>query len=138
MQFLNKIIYVLLLVVLFATACNNNNGSYPEANNALDAGREFIDAGLKGDFAKAYFYLLQNAENKQLLNKLETDYRAKDRDGREQFRQASINIGEIKDITKNETIITYSNSSDKIKQQLKVVFENNKWRVDFKYTFHPN
>ncbi|MBC7720466.1 MAG: hypothetical protein H7068_00485 [Pedobacter sp.] len=135
MQLLKKIKYILLALLFFTNACNNNNSSYPEATNALDAGREFIDATLKGDFAKAYFYLLQDAENKQLLDKTETDYRTKDRDGREQFRQASINIGEIKDINKNETIITYSNSFDKVNHQLKVVLQNNKWRVDFKYTF---
>ena len=135
MQLLKKIKYIILSSLFFVGACNNNNSSYPEANNALDAGREFIDASLKGDFAKAYFYLLQDAENKQLLAKTETDYRTKDRDGREQFRQASINIGEIKDLNKNETIVKYSNSFDKVKHQLKIVLQNNKWRVDFKYTF---
>jgi hypothetical protein len=129
--------YLLLVTILFSVACKNSN-SYQDASNALDAGREFIDASLKGDFAKAYFYMLQDAENKQFLDKVETDYRKNDRDGREQFRQASINIGEITDITDKETIINYSNSYDKIGRKIKVVYVNNKWVVDFKYTFNPN
>jgi hypothetical protein len=129
--------YLLLAIVLITASCKSSN-SYQEANSALDAGREFIDASLKGDFAKAYFYMLQNAENKQFLDKIETDYRQKDRDGREQFRQASINIGEITEITDKVTIINYSNSFDKIGRKIKVVYENNKWVVDFKYTFNPN
>ena len=128
---------LLLLLILFTTSCKSST-SYENASNALDAGREFIDASLKGDFAKAYFYMLQDAENKKLLDKIETDYREKDRDGREQYRQASINIGEVSDITDKETIINYSNTYDKIGKKLKVVFINNKWVVDFKYTFNPN
>lgn len=129
--------YLLMIAILFSVACKSSS-SYQDASNALDAGREFIDASLKGDFAKAYFYMLQDAENKQFLDKIETDYRQKDRDGREQFRQASINIGEITDITDKETIINYSNSYDKIGRKIKVVYQNNKWVVDFKYTFNPN
>ena len=128
---------LLLLLILFTTSCKSST-SYENASNALDAGREFIDASLKGDFAKAYFYMLQDAENKKLLDKIETDYRENDRDGREQYRQASINIGEVTDITDKETIINYSNTYDKIGKKLKVVFIDNKWVVDFKYTFNPN
>ena len=126
-----------LLLILFTTSCKSST-SYENASNALDAGREFIDASLKGDFAKAYFYMMQDAENKKLLDKIETDYREKDRDGREQYRQASINIGEVTDITNKETIINYSNTYDKISKKLKVILINNKWVVDFKYTFNPN
>ncbi len=129
--------YLLILTILFSVACKNSS-SYQDASSALDAGREFIDASLKGDFAKAYFYMLQDADNKQFLDKIETEYRQKDRDGREQFRQASINIGEITDVTNKETIINYSNSYDKIGRKIKVVYLNNKWVVYFKYTFNPN
>lgn len=128
----------ILFVFLFMLGACKNSSSYAEPASALDAGREFIDASLKGDFAKAYYYMLQSADNKQFLDKIETDYRQKDRDGREQYRQASINIGEITEITDKETIINYSNSYDKIGHKIKIVFINNKWQVDFKYTFNPN
>ncbi len=128
---------LLLLLILFTASCKSSS-SYENASNALDAGREFIDASLKGDFAKAYFYMLDDAENKKLLDKIETNYREKDRDGREQYRQASINILKVTDITDKETLINYSNTYDKIGKKLKVVFIDNKWVVDLKYTFNPN
>ncbi len=130
--------YVLVLLLFFASACKSSSNSYSEASSALDAGREFIDATLKGDFAKAFFYMEEDAINKKYLDQLETDYRTKDRDGREQFRQASINIGKVTEVTANETIIDYSNSYDKILHQLKVVYLNRKWLVDLKYTYKPN
>ncbi len=132
---MKKTLFVLLI---FLCSCATKNNSYPEAANALDAGREFIDATLKGDFAKAYFYMLDDAENKKFLDKAENDYRKNDRDGREQYREASINIGEIKEVTEDETIINYSNSYDKVGHKIKVLQKNNKWVVDFKYTFNPN
>ena len=128
----------LLLLLIFFTASCKNSSSYENASNALDAGREFIDATLKGDFAKAFFYMLQDAENKNLLDKIETNYREKNRDGREQYRQASINIIKVTDITDKETLINYSNTYDKIGKKLKIIFIDNKWVVDLKYTFNPN
>ena len=126
---------IFILLIFFSLSCKNSS-SYEAASTALDAGREFIDASLKGDFVKAYFYMLQDAENKKLLDTLETDYRGKDRDGREQYRQASINIGGVTDITDKETIVKYSNTYDKISKKLKIVLLNNKWVVDLKYTFN--
>ncbi len=39
-------------MVLIACACNSSdNDKYPKAENAFDAGREFIDGCLKGDFS---------------------------------------------------------------------------------------
>ena len=128
----------LLLLLIFFTASCKDSSSYENASNALDAGREFIDATLKGDFAKAFFYMLQDAENKNLLDKIETNYREKNRDGREQYRQASINIIKVTDITDKETHINYSNTYDKIGKKLKIIFIDNKWVVDLKYTFNPN
>jgi hypothetical protein len=124
--------------LLFFLSCNNHNVEYKEANSALDAGREFIDACLKGDFVKADYYMLQDDENKKYLQKIEREYREKDRDGRGQYREASINIAEIDNPKEEITIINYSNSYDKIGHKLKIIEKSNKWLVDFKYTFNPN
>jgi hypothetical protein len=127
----------LLGIVLFVAACGANE-NYPPAENALDAGREFIDACLKGDFEKAKFYMLQDDVNKKYLQQIENDYRKKDREGRAQYRQASINVAEISDVTETETIINYSNSFDKIGRKVKIIKQENTWLVDLKYTFDPN
>ncbi|MFL9485234.1 hypothetical protein ACI6Q2_20795 [Chitinophagaceae bacterium LWZ2-11] len=137
---MRSIIYTFLAVcgLLFFTSCGSNEGSYHAAENALDGGREFIDACLKGDFAKAKFYMIDDEQNKKYLQQIEADYRKKDRNGRSQYREASINISEVADITENETIINYNNSFDKIGRKVKVIKQGGIWLVDLKYTFNPN
>jgi hypothetical protein len=129
-----------LLTLFFCTSlvfCGSQN-TYPLAENALDAGREFIDACLKGDFAKAQYYMLQDASNKQHLQTIETEYHLKDRDQRSQYREASINISGVEEVTENEVIVQYQNSYDKIGKKVKIIRQGNAWLVDFKYTFNPN
>ena len=130
--------YLYSFLVFFLVSCGNINSEYKDADNAIDAGREFIDACLKGDFVKASFYMIQDDTNKQDLARIEKLYRDKDRDGRRQYREASINIAEIANPTESITIINYSNSFDRVGHKIKVIQQGNKWLVDFKYTFNPN
>ena len=125
-----------LLLVLFS--CNNSTPSYPKAENALDAGREFIDACLKGDFKKAGNYMISDAENKSHLQKIESEYKNKPVPQQKEFNEASINIGDVQEINDSTTIISYNNSYDKIARKLKVIRRENNWLVDFKYTFSGN
>jgi hypothetical protein len=130
--------YILFCLLLICVSCNSAKTDFKEADSAIDAGREFIDACLKGDFEKANFYMLPDAENQKDLQKLEREYRDKDRDGRQQYREASIIINEISNPTEAITIINYSNTYDKIGHKVKVNQQGNKWLVDLKYTFNPN
>src|ERR1700743_428129 len=126
---MKKLLFALLFLL---TACNGNQ-NYKPAENALDAGREFIDACLKGDFLKASFYTVNNEENQKYLHKLEAEYRTKGRDGREQYRQASITIREVADLTENESIINYNNSYDQVAHKVKVIKQNDRGLVDLAY-----
>jgi len=45
--------------------------------NDLDAGREFLDGCLKGNFDKAAFYMLPGAENTKALHTIENNYHKK-------------------------------------------------------------
>jgi len=130
--------YLLFCLLLISASCNTAKTDFKEADSAIDAAREFIDAYLKGDFEKANFYMLPDAENQKDLQKLEREYREKDRDGRQQYREASINISEISNPKETITIINYSNTFDKIGHKVKVFQQGNKWLVDLKYTFNPN
>jgi hypothetical protein len=109
--------------------------NFTKAENAFDAGREFIDGTLKGDFKKSAFYMLMDNTNQQLLNVEEKEFRLKDKEGRQQLRTASINIQQVEDIDSITSIIHYNNSFDKISRSLKVIKQNNNWAVDFKYSF---
>ncbi len=102
---------------------------FEEATNGLDAARYFLDACQKGDFAKANYYMIIDDLNKKKLEQIEQDYRQLNRDEREQLRQASINIAEVKDSSTTKTIITYSNNLNKKQKQIRAIFTNNKWLV---------
>jgi hypothetical protein len=126
---------LLIISLLFFVSCSDNNIQYTKAENAFDAGREFIDGTLKGDFKKAAFYMLPDSVNQQFLAVQETDFRLKDKEGRQQLRTASINIQQVEDLDSTVSIIHYNNSFEKKDQLVKVIKQNNNWLVDFKYSF---
>ena len=129
---------LLLFPIILTIACSSNQVSYQKAENAFDAGREFIDGTLKGDFKKSAFFMLSDSTNNQFLTIEEKEFRLKDKEGRQQLRTASIIIQQVEDVNSSTSIIHYNNSSDKINHVLKVVLLNNKWLVDYKYSFQKN
>jgi hypothetical protein len=125
---------LLFFAAILLSACGGKYHDYQKAENALDAGREFINACLQGDFGKASFYMVQTEKNKQKLKEAEKIYREKDRDGRQQSRTASLIINEIKDINDSTTFIYFSYSFNKQPQTLQVVRQNGTWLVNFDFT----
>jgi hypothetical protein len=122
---------------IFLSSCNSGN-NYSAAENAFDAGREFIDGCLKGDFDKASFYMLQDSVNAGLLSKMKKEYDADNATRKQQYKDASIIIDQDETVSSAEHIIYYKNSYDKIARKVKVVNANSNWLVDLKYTFNGN
>ncbi len=126
--------YFLLFALL--VSCSNQQGDYKKPENALDAGREFIDNSLKGHFNTAKKYMLPTEENNYWLNKVSTDYNRYTEQEKNGYSNASINIVEVADVVPDSmTVIDYSNSYIKRRQKLKVVKYNDEWKVDLNYTF---
>jgi len=135
---MKKLIYIFLLAAMFAS-CSSTSESAPEpAESALEAGREFVDACLKGNFIRAKLYMLDNVANEGLLADAEQKYRQLDRTERQQYREASIIIEQQEALDEKSTIIYYKNSYDKEARKIKVVKQGKEWLVDFAYTFNPN
>lgn len=125
-----------LLVVLL---CNcGGNKIYPKAENALDAGREFIDGCLKGDFDKASFYMVNDSTNDNMMLNLKRKYNEKSAAQKKEYSEASITIFEDAVVNDSTHVINYQNSYDKVGHKVKVVLQNNTWSVDLKYTFDGN
>jgi hypothetical protein len=124
-----------LFLLACSLSCSSKKLALLPPENAFDAGREFIDGTLKGDFQKAAFYMLANDQNKQFLSVTEKEYRQKDKEGRQELRTASINLEKLEDLDKEQIIIYYSNSFDKKPQKIKVIKTNQGWLVDFKFSF---
>lgn len=130
-----KMLFAVLILSL-SFACNLPN--YQPAATALESGREFIDACLKGDFEKAKFYMVDDSSNQNNLLKIKRDYDGKSADEKQDYASASIIINEDETINDSTHIINYTNSYDKIARKVKVINRNGNWLVDFKYTFNGN
>lgn len=116
------------------SSCSTPTKEFTPAENGLDAGREFIDACLKGDFTKASFYMVADEKNGQLLNQLESAYREKDKEGRQELRLASINIKEVAEPNDSTVILFHSTSLDTSSKQTFIIKKNNFWQVNLKQT----
>src|SRR5712672_990708 len=74
--------------------------TFNKAEDAQDAGRQFIRASLDGDYEKARFYLLGDSVNLLLISKWQRDFDKLDQNTRQQYREANIlpiNIHAIND-----------------------------------------
>jgi hypothetical protein len=65
------------------------------------------------------------------------NYYALDKEGRQQLRQASIQINEISAIDTSNSVINYQNSFEKVAHKLKVIQTKEGWKVDLKYSYTP-
>jgi hypothetical protein len=135
---MRTIIFSLVLFAGFCCIACNNEKVYPKAEDALDAGREFIDGCLKGDFAKAAYYMIPDERNKNLLDTQQINYEKEPKSVKEEYNAASIIINEDAVLNDSTHIINYQNSYDKTGRKVKVILRNNSWQVDFKYTFDGN
>jgi hypothetical protein len=120
---------IFCLIFLLLAACSGRDNSQLKAENALDAGREYINACLQGDFKLAAAYMVSDDENQSRLNQVETIYRTKDKEGRQQLRSASINIRELKELNDSTTALYYSNSFEKKPSVLTILRKGNYWLV---------
>jgi hypothetical protein len=131
---MKKFVVAVFTSLLFA--CTGKNADYQKPENALDAGRSFIENSLKGRFTTAKMYMLPTEENNYWLNKVSQDYNQYTEEDKNGYSNASINIAEVADqVPDSILIINYSNSYIKRPQKLKVVKYNGDWKVDLNYTF---
>jgi hypothetical protein len=112
-------------------ACNAGK-TFTKAEDAQDAGRQFIRASLDGDYEKARFYLLSDSVNLLLISKWQQGFDNMDRDTRQQYREASILPVSIHAINDSVTIYSYSNSFRKDTTTVKIVRVKGEWLVDLK------
>ena len=130
---------LIILLSLLLPFCTNEKDEYHEPENALDAGREFIQQSLNGKFKTAEKYMLQDKENQYWLSKWSGEFNRISEQEKASYSKASINIAEVNDVFPDSvTIISFSNSFKKAPQKIKVVKYNGEWKIDFKYTFSGN
>lgn len=124
---------------LFFSACTiaifiscNEQAGFKKAEDAQDAGREFIRATLDGDYEKAKFYMLKDEDNLWMLDNWKKMYDKFSQDSIKGFKEASIRPINIEPLNDSTTLYTYSNSFTKDTTAVKIVRVHNEWLVDFK------
>ncbi|MES1161406.1 MAG: hypothetical protein ABUM51_11650 [Bacteroidota bacterium] len=117
--------------LLFLAACGNSH-SFKKAEDAQDAGREFIRASLDGDYEKANFYLYADSTNQLLLNKWRKDYDQLDHEEKKKYRDADIRVINLQAVNDSITTYTYTNTYKKDTTTIKVVRIKGDWLVDLK------
>ena len=125
-----RISFFSVLTILLA-ACHAGK-TFDKAEDAQDAGRQFIRASLDGDYEKAKFYMLQDSVNQLLITKWQAGFDQLDRGTRQQYREASILPISINKLNDSLTTYTYSNSFRKDTTTVRIVRVNGDWLVDLK------
>ncbi|HEY4935411.1 MAG TPA: hypothetical protein VII44_02460 [Puia sp.] len=126
---MKTIVAICLLICI--VACNAGK-TFKKAEDAQDAGRQFIRASLDGDYEKARFYLLNDSINLLLITKWQQGFDKFDPDTRQQYREANILPINIHAINDSVTSYTYSSSFRKDTTTVHIVRVNGEWLVDLK------
>ncbi len=131
---MHKIILFFLVPLFLTSACNQQAKTVKNAD-PLEAGREFINASLTGEYDYAKKYLLADSTNVMYFDRFVEFDQKKPSTDKEGYKNANIIINSTENISDSLTIINYSNTYKKEPAKIKLIKKNNKWLVDFKYTF---
>lgn len=129
-----KYLFCVTLVIAVFASCKNNSG-YTKAEDAQDAGREFIRACLDGNYDKALIYLLKDSTdtNIMLLNLWKKDYSRLKEEDKVSFKEASIIALQIQQVNDSTVHYVYTNSyENKDTTTIKIIKMNGEWLVDLK------
>ena len=122
---------IIIPTLLLLAACGNPH-SFKKAEDAQDAGREFIRASLDGNYEKASFYLYADTTNQMLLNKWKKDYDRLDHEEQKKYKDADILALNIQALNDSVTMYRYANSYKKDTTTIRVVRIGGEWLVDLK------
>ena len=126
---------VIAFISLFFISCNQQAEKAKKNADPLEAGREFINASLTGDYDYARQYLLSDSTNLMYFERFVEFDEKKPASDKEGYKNANIIINSTENISDSVTVINYSNTYKKEPAKIKLIRKNNEWMVDFKYTF---
>jgi hypothetical protein len=122
-----------LFLILFSVGSCKDEKKFTPAEDAQEAGTQFIRASLDGDYAKARFYLLKDSTNLLLIKRQQLNYEQLSADKKRGNREAAIRPIEIKNENDSSTLYKYyhtANTGDTTTIRIKK--ENGEWLVDLK------
>jgi type IV secretory pathway component VirB8 len=134
---MRKIISICFLIQLLFISCTQSENAI-KREDPIEAGREFIDASLKGNYEYAKKYLLADSINMEYFNELVNFNNKLSKHDKDGYKSSNIIIDSIQNISDTIAIINYSNTFKNTPDKIKLVRVNKEWLVDFKYTFSGN
>src|SRR5262245_60568533 len=120
--------------IIVVSSCENRE-TYVKAEDAEDAGREFIRASLDGNYEKAKFFLYKDSAdfNIRLLDKWKVNYEAMPGEEKSGYKSASIMPIEISmGEDSSSYTYTYYNSYKKDTTTIRILKVNDEWLVDLR------
>lgn len=130
---MKKIFYLFPFLLFCIWACNSSDRQHGTSENDVDAARNFIQAALLGDYAKAKTYMVSDTPNLERMNAIErVSLSSEEKKG---LAGATINIHGVKKVNDSATVVIYSNSFKNNWDTLRVLRHNGEWLVDFNYLF---
>lgn len=121
--------------MLVLSACDTPAEKPLEAENEIDAARQFIRASLDGRFDLARDFLLADSLNNNYMDLAERSYQKASSADKENYKGATIVIHNASAANDSTTIVIFSNSFKNDHDTLRVLKSEGKWRVDLKYLF---
>lgn len=118
--------------LLMAIQACNNEANFTKAEDAQDAGREFIRASLDGNIPKAEFYLLKDTASLMVFNNWKAKYQHLSAEEKVYYEQANILPSKIENVNDSTVNFTYTNTYKKNPTTLKIVRINGEWLIDLK------
>ena len=125
----------------FFSACRNNTTDRSDTTNTsendVDAARNFIRLFLDGELEKARTMLLTDSLNSQIFDAYERIYKNRTQKDKTGYKGSSIQIHSVRTVNDSISVVSYSNSFKKIVDSLKVMKDNDAWKIDLKYSLTP-
>jgi hypothetical protein len=120
---------------IFVIVSCQDKESFKKADDAEEAGTEFIRASLDGNYDKARFFLYKDSAdfNLRVLDKWKLAYDKMDKNEKMYYRSASIRPTKIEPSPDSTSwSYTYYNSYKKDTTTIRVLKVNNDWLVDLR------
>ncbi len=132
-----KFIVYIFLVFGFISCTDEQKEAEPVTD--MNVATTFIKAIMKNDFDKAEKYMIHNADNTYWLNRYKQSMKTISKTDFDAMLNGDIIINESSYPTDSIFILNYSPSfNPKEKNDIKLIRQKDKWKVDFKYTFSKN
>ena len=126
-------VFIALCFLSVLVSCTDSK-IYPTTD--IDVARAFIKDILENNYNDAKVFVLDEDVNNQYFELSKKEFGAKSKDELKNYKESFIIVNEIKQTNDSVTIVNFSNSYKKtVKNEVKVVRVDGKWRIDLKHTF---